>query len=157
VIGELLQAARLAAAITTAYPDVPVDRAASAAWAIVATVPAEDRALVAALAWRESRFVATAHNRRTGVHGPLQVKARRPFASEREGYAAGLAVLTEARRWCLRRRTPTRACELAAFAGGPRLVRKGTYTGRVVLRDAARVRRAMARLTPRVRREGARS
>jgi soluble lytic murein transglycosylase-like protein len=155
VIAAFLQAARLASAIMTAHPDVPVDRAASAALAIVATVPAEDRALVAALAWRESRFVATAHN--ACCAGPMAVRGFDVRRGELAGYRAGVAALTEARRWCLRRRTPTTACALAAYAGGPRLVRRGGYTGARVLRDAARVRRAMARLAPRVRREGARS
>lgn len=122
---------------------VPQSRACHAADAILAT--GEDPALLAAIAYGESRFDWTLTNAR-GCWGAMQVCGRRPRRwTEAQSYEAGARRLREARAWCARRGTPTRRCQLAAYAGGPRLVRAGTYTGRVVLRRAAAVRAAMAK------------
>lgn len=98
--------------------------------------------LIAAIAYRESRFDPRVVNARTGCWGVMQVNTRRR-GDEWAGYRAGVAKLREARRYCARR-GDGRLCVLAAYASGPKGVRGRWYRGpRRVERDAARVRAAM--------------
>ena len=153
----MVSAADLCAALALLFADVPADRSCAAAHVIVevATATGEDPALLAALAHRESRYVATAVNSTSGACGPMAVlysrdravqarRCRAVLASPRAGYMAGAVKLRDARAFCRRRGTPTARCAMAGFAGGPALVRRGAYSGRAVLMRAARIRRAMA-------------
>lgn len=137
----LLDAVRLCLALHV-LPDVrPVVACRAAVPILLAAGP--DAPLVAALAWRESRMEPLAVNPRTLAAGPLGVVGFDVRRGELAGYVAGVRVLRAARAWCVRRREPGTACTLAAYVGGPRLVRRGGYRGAAVLRRAAVIRRAM--------------
>lgn len=129
-----MTAAILCAAIVASFPDVPPARACAAAEAIVAEADGEDPALIAAIAYGESRFDARSINPRTGACGPMAVlyshdrrvqarRCRRLLADERAGYREGIRKLRDARAYCARRGTPTALCELAGYISGPAGVR----------------------------------
>lgn len=155
MIAAFLAAARLCGAIVATWPEVPPQRACVAAVAIEAERGAWSPALLAAIAYRESRFTPTAVNPTSGAWGLMQTVGRRPrhltaWASVR----AARHKLDEARAYC-RRRGEGELCTLAAYASGPAGVRGRWYRGpRRVLREAGRVQRAM---TPPVRRGKAES
>lgn len=138
-MGSLFDALRLCLALATVYP-FPAERSCRAAVSIVLAADEFDPLLVAAIAAGESKFNDRAVN---GLcRGPMQVR-RGPLGSA--GYAAGVAVLREASRWCARRGTPGRRCTISAYASGPRGPRLGLYRQPdAVLRRYARLRRAMA-------------
>lgn len=154
MIGTWLAAARLCGAITATWPEVPPQRACPAALAIEVERGAWSPALVAAIAYHESRFDPTLVNATLGACGPMQVvwsadrdrQDRRCVRVRRDawaGYRAGVAKLREARRYCVRR-GEGELCVLAAYASGPAGVRGRWYRGpRRVQRDAARLRAAM--------------
>jgi hypothetical protein len=127
----------------------------SASIAILIAADGEDPALLAAISFGESRLVATAHN--ACCAGPMAVRGFHVEQGEVAGYRAGVRVLRQARAWCARRGTPTERCMLAAFAGGPALVRRGTYTGRRALARRDAIRRSMGGRPGAVPREGATS
>ena len=136
----ILAATRLCAAIVATW-GVPADRACPAALAIVTVAP--DRAdILAAIAWRESRFTPSAVNARTGCWGMYQVAGRR---RSRDLYAqtrAAVAKLDESAAYCARRGDRRLLCALAGYASGPAGVRGRWYRGpRSVVREAVRVRR----------------
>lgn len=135
----LLSALRLCLALATAYPSIPADRSCRAAVSIVLAAEEFDPLLVAAIAVGESKFVDTAVN--GACRGPMQVRGG-PLGPA--GYAAGVAVLRDAARFCARRGTPGRLCLLAAYASGPRGPRLGLYRQpRRILARYERIKRAM--------------
>ena len=144
MIASLLTAARLCGALVTLHgAEVSPQRLCRAAVIIAHVADEWPPELLAAIAYRESRFDASAVNPRTGCWGALQVSTRRRDRSEWAGYRAGVAKLREARRYCARR-SGGRLCVLAAYASGPAGVRGRWYRGpRRVEREAARVRVAM--------------
>ena len=144
MIGVWLTAARLCGALVTLHgAEVPHHRLCRAAIIITHVADEWPPELLASIAFRESRFDATAVNAHTGCWGALQVNTRRRDRSEWAGYVAGVAKLREARRYCARR-SGGRLCVLAAYASGPAGVRGRWYRGpRRVEREAARVRAAM--------------
>ena len=144
MIATLLAAARLCGALVTLHgAEVPHHRLCRAAVIIAHVADEWPPELLASIAWRESRFDASAVNPRTGCWGAMQVSTRRRDRSEWAGYVAGVAKLREARRYCARR-GEGRLCVLAAYASGPAGVRGRWYRGpRRVEREAARVRVAM--------------
>lgn len=139
----LLASLRLCVAITATWPDVPADRACPAAVAIVAEADGETRLVLAAIAYRESRFTADALNPRTGCWGLYQATGRRVpdvYAQTRRA----IAKLREAQVYCDRRGDDHRLCALAGYASGPAGVRGRWYRGpRRVMREAARLRDTM--------------
>ena len=149
MIGTLVVAARLCGALVTLHgAEVPHHRLCRAAVIIAHVADEWPPELLASIAWRESRFDASAVNPRTGTWGALQVNTRRRGRSEWAGYRAGVAKLREARRYCARR-SGGRLCVLAAYASGPAGVRGRWYRGpRRVEREAARVRAAMRTTNP---------
>jgi hypothetical protein len=155
VIGLIFRAARLAAAINGLWPaEVPPERAAGAALAIVMAADGEDEALLASIAYTESRFLPGVRNPRTGCAGPMGVRRFDITRGEFAGYRAGVAALRESRAYCIRRRTPGQLCTLAGYRSGPRGVRLRLYRGpRAVLERRDRIRRELDRLTPAARRE----
>lgn len=139
----ILRAIRLAAAIRSAFPDVPARRVLPASLAIVLEHGQHDPLLVATLAYGESRFDWRVVNAR-GCAGAMQVCGRGRYRTERASYAAGVRKLDEARDYCERRRTPTTPCLLAVYGSGPRGAREGLYRRpRLVLRRLEKLRRAM--------------
>ena len=144
MIASLLTAARLCGALVTLHgAEVPHHRLCRAAIVIAHVADEWPPELLASIAWRESRFDASAINPRTGTWGAMQVNTRRRDRSEWAGYVAGVTKLREARRYCARR-SGGRLCVLAAYASGPAGVRGRWYRGpRRVEREAARVRVAM--------------
>ena len=144
MIGQLVTSIRLCSALLATHgAEVQPDRLCRAA-VIVAHVADEwPVEVLAAVAYRESRFDASAVNAVTGCWGPMQVSTRRRDRSEWAGYVAGVAKLREARRYCARR-GEGELCVLAAYASGPAGVRGRWYRGpRRVQREAARLRAAM--------------
>lgn len=151
-LAKLVVAARLATAIVTTWPEVTPERAASASIAIILERGVHEPALLAAIAYGESRFLLDRVNPITGCCGPTQVKASaracRTIAAgdERLGYRLAVRKLDEARAWCARRRTPGILCELAVYASGPRGPRLGLYRQpRAMLARRDRLRAAMGR------------
>ena len=145
MIAAWLTAARLCGALVTLHgAEVPHQRLCSAAVVIAHVADEWPPELLASIAYRESRFDASAVNPRTGCWGAMQVSTRRRDRSEWAGYVAGIAKLREARRYCARR-SGGRLCVLAAYASGPAGVRGRWYRGpRAVLRRAATIHNAMA-------------
>ena len=143
MIASLLTAARLCGALVTLHgAEVSPQRLCRAAVIIAHVADEWPPELLAAIAYRESRFDPSVVNPRTGCWGPMQVNTRRR-GNEWSGYRAGVAKLREARRYCARR-SGGRLCVLAAYASGPAGVRGRWYRGpRRVEREAARVRVAM--------------
>lgn len=144
MIGQLVTSLRLCSALLATHgAEVSPDRLCRAA-VIVAHVADEwPPELLAAIAYRESRFDPRVVNARTGCWGAMQVNTRRRDRSEWAGYVAGVAKLREARRYCVRRGDGD-LCVLAAYASGPAGVRGRWYRGpRRVQREAARLRAAM--------------
>mgnify|MGYP002133705817 FL=1 len=144
MIAAWLTAARLCGALVTLHGgEVPHHRLCRAAVVIAHVADEWPPELLAAIAYRESRFDPSVVNPRTGCWGPMQVNTRRRDRSEWAGYRAGVAKLRETRRYCARR-GEGRLCVLAAYASGPAGVRGRWYRGpRRVEREAARVRAAM--------------
>ena len=144
MIAAWLTAARLCGALVTLHGgEVNPHRLCRAAVVIAHVADEWPPELLAAIAYRESRFDASAVNPRTGCWGPMQVNTRRRDRSEWSGYRAGVVKLREARRYCARR-SGGRLCVLAAYASGPAGVRGRWYRGpRRVEREAGLVRAAM--------------
>jgi hypothetical protein len=138
MLSAFLRILQLAAAITSA--EVPPERATSAALAIVSTAGEYPPALVAAVAFGESRFQPDAKSApvvkmrcdASGCRevtywdcGPMQVRTsspsrcRRLRTDARYGYAAGVQRLRDARDFCERRGDATLACAIAGYQGGP--------------------------------------
>lgn len=143
MIGQLVTSLRLCSALLATHgAEVSPDRLCRAA-VIVAHVADEwPVEVLAAVAYRESRFDPSVVNAVTGCWGPMQVNTRRR-GDEWAGYVAGVAKLREARRYCARRGGGD-LCVLAAYASGPAGVRGRWYRGpRRVQREAARLRAAM--------------
>lgn len=134
----ILRILHLAAAITSSQ--VPPERATSAAFAIMSTAGEYEPALVAAIAFGESRFQLDSRSApviktkcdATGCRevtywdcGPMQVRTssparcRRLRTDARYGYAAGVQRLRDARDFCKRRGDKTLACTIAGYQGGP--------------------------------------
>jgi len=149
VIGVLVTSIRLCSALLATHgAEVPHDRLCRAAIVIAHVADEWPPELLAAIAYRESRFDPRVVNARTGCWGAMQVSTRRRDRSEWAGYHAGVAKLREARRYCARR-SGGRLCVLAAYASGPAGVRGHWYRGpRRVEREAARVRAEMGWLMP---------
>ena len=144
MIAQLVTSIRLCSALLATHgAEVSPARLCRAA-VIVAHVADEwPPELLAAIAYRESRFDPRVVNARTGCWGAMQVNTRRRDRSEWAGYRAGVAKLREARRYCVRR-GDGELCVLAAYASGPAGVRGRWYRGpRRVQREAARLRAAM--------------
>ena len=143
MIASLLTAARLCGALVTLHgAEVPHQRLCRAAVIIAHVADEWPPELLAAIAFRESRFDASAVNPRTGCWGALQVNTRRRDRSEWAGYVAGVRKLREARRYCGGTRW---LCVLAGYRSGPAGVRGRWYRGpRAVLRRAATIHNAMA-------------
>lgn len=140
---KLLVAARLATAIVTTWPEVPADRAASAARAAVLAAGDEDPVLLLAIAIGESKLDWRAVN--GPVAGPMQVKGPAP-RTELDGYRDGVRALAEARRLCARMRNTDDECPLAIFASGPAGARGRWYRmPRRVMARATRIRLALRR------------
>lgn len=137
----LLAAARLCAALIAAHgAEVDHTRLCRAAAIIVAVADEWPVEIVAAIAYRESRFDPSVVNARTGCWGPMQVSTLQRAHDEWSGYRAGVAKLRDARRYCARR-TGGELCVLAGYASGPAGVRGRWYRGpRRIIRDAARLR-----------------
>lgn len=150
MIAQLVTSLRLCSALLATHgAEVSPARLCRAA-VIVAHVADEwPPELLAAIAYRESRFDPRVVNARTGCWGAMQVNTRRRDRSEWAGYRAGVAKLREARRYCVRRGEGD-LCVLAAYASGPAGVRGRRYRGpRRVQRAAARLRAAMGpRMAP---------
>lgn len=144
MIGQLVTSIRLCSALLTTHgAEVSPDRLCRAAVVIAHVADEWPPELLAAIAYRESRFDASAVNPRTGTWGAMQVNTRRRDRSEWAGYVAGVVKLRDARRYCARR-SGGRMCVLAAYASGPKGVHGRWYRGpRRVEREAARVRAAM--------------
>ena len=97
MIATLLAAARLCGALVTLHgAEVPHHRLCRAAVIIAHVADEWPPELLAGIAWRESRFDASAVNPRTGCWGALQVSTRRRDRSEWAGYVAGVAKLRDA-------------------------------------------------------------
>ena len=152
MIATLLTAARLCGALVTLHgAEVSPHRLCRAAVIIAHVADEWPPELLAAIAFRESRFDASAVNALTRCWGPMQVNTRRRDRSEWAGYVAGVAKLREARRYCARApgNGPGLLCTLAGYASGPAGVRGRWYRGpRRVEREAARVRAAMRTTNP---------
>ena len=139
IVADIL---RLCLALVATSPDVPPARACTAAVAITLAADEFEPALIAAISYSESRYLASAHNACCG--GTMAVKGFRGDALA--GYRAGVATLRAASRWCVRRATPGRTCTLAVYASGPRGDRERLYRQpRAVLRRLARIRAAMGK------------
>lgn len=130
MIGAWLAAARLCGAISATWPEVPPQRACPAALAIEAERGAWSPALVAAIAYHESRFDAAQVNAALGACGPMQViwsadRARQDRRCARvrrdawAGYRAGVRKLDRAAIDCERLRAPGLDCVLRVYAAGP--------------------------------------
>lgn len=143
MIGQLVTSLRLCSALLVAHGDEVSPARLCRAAVIVAHVADEwPPELLAAIAYRESRFDPSAVNALTGCWGAMQVSSRRR-GDEWAGYVAGVARLREARRYCARRGEGD-LCVLAAYASGPKGVKGRWYRGpRRVQREAARLRAAM--------------
>lgn len=143
MISQLVTSLRLCSALLAAHGDEVSPARLCRAAVIVALVADEwPPELLAAIAYRESRFDPRVVNARTGTWGAMQVSTRRR-GDEWAGYRAGVAKLREARRFCVRR-GEGELCILAAYASGPAGVRGRWYRGpRRVLRDAAQLRKLL--------------
>ena len=130
MIGTWLAAARLCGAITATWPEVPPQRACAAALAIEVERGAWSPALVAGIAYHESRFDAAQVNAALGACGPMQViwsadrdrQDRRCVRVRRDawaGYRAGVRKLDQAAADCERLRAPGLDCVLRVYAAGP--------------------------------------
>jgi hypothetical protein len=130
VIGAWLAAARLCGAIAATWPEIPPQRACSAALAIEVERGAWSPALVAGIAYHESRFDAAQVNAALGACGPMQViwsadrdrQDRRCVRVRRDawaGYRAGVRKLDQAAIDCERLRAPGLDCVLRVYAAGP--------------------------------------
>ena len=109
MIGAWLAAARLCGAIVATW-HVPAERACPAALAITVEHRTWSPALVAAIAWHESRFDATAVNA-LGCWGAMQVCGPRRRDGVVAGYRAGVRKLDQA----------VVDCERMASGNGPDL------------------------------------
>lgn len=141
----------LCAALTALHgAEVPQARLCAAASAISAERGAWDPALLAALAYTESRYRLDVRNPSTGVCGPGQTKATerecRAIArgDARLGYRLMVRALDQSAAYCERRGDLSLTCALAGYASGPAGVRGRWFARpRLVLRQAARIRAAM--------------
>lgn len=98
MIGVLVTSIRLCSALLATHgAEVPHDRLCRAAIVIAHVADEWPPELIAAIAYRESRFDPRVVNARTGTWGALQVNTRRRDRSEWAGYVAGVAKLREAR------------------------------------------------------------
>lgn len=134
----ILRVLHLAAAITSS--EVPPERATVAAFAILSTAGEYEPALVAAIAFGESRFQLDSRSKpvvktkcdAAGCRevtywdcGPMQVRTSSParcqrlLTDARYSYAAGVQRLRDARDFCKRRGDKTLACTIAGYQGGP--------------------------------------
>lgn len=147
MIAIIIAAARLCAAI--ASPEVDVERACSAALVIVHVADEFDPALIAAIAYGESRYQPDAISPDGRDCGPMGVRSRPSLcrairADEWTGYRHGVRRLREARAFCERRASglgPDMLCVLAGYASGPDGVRGRWYrVPRRVLHRAAVLR-----------------
>lgn len=151
-LAKLVIAARLASAIVATWPEVTPERAASASIAIILEHGAHEPALLAAIAYGESRYQWQQVNAR-GCAGAMQVCGRGRYATERASYAAGVRRLDEALAYCMRRagagnwtRPARDLCMLAGYASGPAGVRGAWYRQpRAMLARRDRLRAAMGR------------
>ncbi len=147
---KLVIAARLATAIVVTWPEIEPERAASASIAIVLEHGDHEPALLAGIAYGESRFRWRLVNAR-GCAGAMQVCGRGRYATERASYAAGVRRLDESLAYCMRRagagnwtRPARDLCVLAGYASGPAGVRGEWYRQpRAVLARRDRLRAAM--------------
>lgn len=154
-----MTAADLCAVLALLFADVPADRACAQAPAILAA--SDDTfgpELLAAIAVRESKLQPGALHPASGACSTMQVivyparDRRRACAAMRAdltglaGYRAGVARLHAWRRVCLRSGTPGLRCALRGYGGA------ASVAGVIWRRD--RIRRALARMRPRVERPG---
>lgn len=135
---------RLAAAIRSAVPDVPAERALPAAIAIEAHHGQHDPLLIAAIAAHESRLDWREVNG-GGCWGAMQRCGARPRRwTEAESYIAGVRRLDDAVAECRKVRRCGAVDVLAAYCSGPDGVRGRWYAmPRAILRRRDALRRAM--------------
>lgn len=130
MIGAWLAAARLCGAITATWPEIPPQRACPSALAIEVERGAWSPALVAGIAYHESRFDASLVNAALGACGPMQVvwsadrdrqdrRCARVCRDAWAGYRAGVRKLDQAAADCERLRAPGLDCVLRVYAAGP--------------------------------------